>query len=72
MRNSITDSASRTSQCAYRVHIACERRRPPPERLSDNRHGNLTHLTIETSSKELEANLHRGEVRGGRYDETVD
>ena len=35
MRNSITDSASRTSQCAYRVRIVCERPRPP-ERLSDN------------------------------------
>ena len=41
MRNSITDSASRTSQCAYRVRIVRERPRPP-ERLSDNQHGNLT------------------------------
>ena len=45
MRNSNTESASRT--CSARIACIVRERPRPPERLSDNRHGNLTHLTIE-------------------------
>ena len=51
MRNSITDSASRTSQCAYRVRIVCERPRPPGRDCATARHG---HRELHRRWRELD------------------